>query len=341
VSRMADTSLIAGVVLAAGAATCYDGALALQVTGVRDTHDDEGLRIALLLSLLRNPRWVLAGFLAIAGWPLEIAALALAPLTVVQPTMSLGLVVLLILGAHMLHERVGPREIGATVAIGVGVAAIAVVAPHHTNHHPSLWKLLVVGGALLAIAGAPYLTRIRRPLLLASSAGAAYALSAITTKLITADGARGRYGFVALWVGLTVVVVGIGMLSEMTALQRSAATRVGPVIFVFQAVLPVLAAPFLVGETWSDPAITLLGLAVVAVGAAILSAAPPVADLVDASHAPSGSSGSSGASGRQLPDVDVAGQDLVEDRALADHPDLGGDALGADVVGVDDRDQLG
>jgi drug/metabolite transporter (DMT)-like permease len=281
---MAGDSLLIGVALAAAAATCYDGALALQATQARDTHEDEGLRIKLLLTLLREPRWVLAGFLGIAGWPLEIAAFAFAPLTVVQPTMSLGLVVLMILGSRLLHERVGPREIGATIAIGVGVGAIAAVAPHHHDEHVTLWKLAVVGGALLAIAAAPYVTRGRHPLLLAGSAGSAYALSAVMTKLITDDLGRGRWGFVAVWVALTVAIVAIGMLSEMTALQRDAATRVGPVIFVVQAVLPVLAAPFLVHETWSHPLVTLAALVVVAVGAAVLSAAPPVADLVGAGH---------------------------------------------------------
>lgn len=286
-SAMAGDSLLLGVVLAAGAAACYDGAVALQAADARETHDDDALRVSLLFKLMRKRRWMLGSLLALAGWPLQIGALALAPLTAVQPTMSLGLILLLFLGSRMLNERVGRIEIGATLAIATGVAAIALVAPAHTNPAVVLWKLAVVGGLLMVIAALPYLARARRrlPVLLTASAGAAYTLGAVATKLITDDAHRGRTAYVVAWVAITVGVTLIGMLSETTALQRSAATKVAPAIFVVQAVLPVLAAPLLVGERWQHPEVLLPALAVVALGAGVLGASRQVADLVGASHA--------------------------------------------------------
>jgi hypothetical protein len=102
-------SVAAGIALGAAAACCFDGAVALQALQARA---EPGL-----LGLLRRPRWLAATALAIAGWPLQIAALALAPLTVVQPALALGLVLLLALGVRLLGEPARPRDFAAAAAI--------------------------------------------------------------------------------------------------------------------------------------------------------------------------------------------------------------------------------
>src|SRR4051812_10153354 len=99
---MTAAELLGGIVLAAGAAACFDGAVALQAIEARAVPAARGA--GLLRSLLQRPRWLLATGLAVLGWPLQIAALALAPLTVVQPTLAVGLVLLLALGVRLLHE---------------------------------------------------------------------------------------------------------------------------------------------------------------------------------------------------------------------------------------------
>ncbi|MCW3004918.1 MAG: hypothetical protein JWQ20_4216, partial [Conexibacter sp.] len=111
---MAQGHVLAGIAAAAVAATCFDGAVLLQAREARDVDAEHALRLSLLRRLMARPRWVLGTALAVCGWPLQLVALSLAPITVVQPTLALGLVVLLVGGSRVLGERVDARDWGAT-----------------------------------------------------------------------------------------------------------------------------------------------------------------------------------------------------------------------------------
>src|SRR4051812_22526368 len=168
--------LLAGMACAAGAAACFDGAVAWQAIEARLLPRDEP---RLLLRLVRRPRWLAATALAALGWPLQIAALSLAPLTVVQPTLACGLIVLLILGTTVLGERVGVAEIGGAVAIIAGVAVLAWAAPERSTHTGGTLALAVTLGALAAISLLPFLLP-RSGRLSTLAAGAAFACTGLT-----------------------------------------------------------------------------------------------------------------------------------------------------------------
>src|SRR5207244_12321101 len=135
---------------AVGAAACYDTAYALQALEARRAPTRHALRVALLGHLARRPLWVGAIALSIAGWPLQLVALSLAPLTLVQPTLALGLLLLLALGVAILGERVGRREVAAVLLIVAGVAGIAAASPARSTHHAGASTLAPV----LALLGA-------------------------------------------------------------------------------------------------------------------------------------------------------------------------------------------
>src|SRR6185369_16479183 len=88
--------ILLGIVLGAAAACCFDGAVAIQALEARKAPG--------VVRLVKSPRWLAATALSIAGWPLQVAALAVAPLAIVQPSLALGLVLLLFLGVRMLGE---------------------------------------------------------------------------------------------------------------------------------------------------------------------------------------------------------------------------------------------
>jgi drug/metabolite transporter (DMT)-like permease len=292
-----DGRLAAGFALAALAAACYDAGLALQALEARRIPHDHALRPSLFARLARRRVWLAGTALSILGWPLQIAALALAPLTLVQPTLALGLLLLLWLGVAWLRERVGAREIAATTVVIAGVAALALVAPEHTDSHAGAVELAAALTAAGLVACAPYLPGARArvpPVLVMLAAGTAYAWSAFSSKLIADELAAGRPLWVAVWAAATALVAAVGLLSEMTALQRRPATRVAPVVFVAQAAVPVLLAPLLGGERWSDTpldgGVIVLALLAVAAGAAVLASSSAVSAMVDAAaHAPAAS----------------------------------------------------
>jgi drug/metabolite transporter (DMT)-like permease len=270
-----------GAAAACGASCLYNVGVALQALEARATDRDSGLRASLLRRLASRRRWLAGTFLNVLGWPLQAVALLLAPLSVVQPALAFGLLVLLAVGASRLGERVGSREVLSTLGIIAGVAALAALAPAASARHAGTWTTLAVLGGLGALALAPYVlrrgARIRGGVA-AAAAGLALAWSGLATKFVADALDHDAWRTVAAWTILTGLASGVGLLSEMTALQRAPATRVAPLVFCVQVAVPVALAPVLAAERLGhDPAstaATLAALAVVLAGAAGLLSSP-------------------------------------------------------------------
>ncbi|CAA9484860.1 MAG: hypothetical protein AVDCRST_MAG45-384, partial [uncultured Solirubrobacterales bacterium] len=184
-----------GVIGALLAATLYNGGIAIQALEAREAPASQALRPSLLAGLARRRRWVVGTLLVTAGWGLQAAALLVTPLTVVQPILAVGLIVLLVVGTRVLHERVGAREIAAVAAICVGLVALTLAAPRHTLTLASSPTLAVGLAALGGAALLPYLLGGlgRRPgVSVVLGAGLAYAWCGITTKLVADAAGRGE-----------------------------------------------------------------------------------------------------------------------------------------------------
>jgi drug/metabolite transporter (DMT)-like permease len=283
-----DGELALGFALAVTAACCYETGYALQAIEARRAPAEKALRPSLMTHLLTRPLWVGATALSLLGWPLQIAALAHAPLTLVQPTFALGLLLLLFLGVRVLGEHVGRREIAAVVLIIVSVGVFAWAAPRETGEVERGAGLVVALAALAAAAVAPYalalLRSARHPmLLLVASAGAADGMAAFVAKIVAQDIGDDALLAALAWVGLVAIVVLIGLTSESTALQGFPATRVAPSVLVMQIVIPVVLAPLVGGEGWGGTplggAVLVGALIAVAAGAGLLASSPAVARL--------------------------------------------------------------
>src|SRR5207247_6139783 len=152
-----------GILAAVAASAAYNVAIALQAMEARDVPEEHGLRLSLLLRLLQRPRWLAGAALNFTGWPLQTVALLLAPLTVVQPCLAAGLLLLMLIGARHLHEPVGRREVASIVAILAGVTVLTVASPARSNGDAGATTLVVVLGALGLVAVFPYLiSRLRQ-----------------------------------------------------------------------------------------------------------------------------------------------------------------------------------
>jgi drug/metabolite transporter (DMT)-like permease len=283
----ADQNVALGVLVAVGAAACYETSYAVQALEARSLDAGHALKASLLGRLVRRPRWLAAIALALGGCVLQVLALGLAPLTVVQPTLALGLLLLLYLSVRVLGERVGPRQVLAVVAISAGVAAMALAAPERTDSSAEGLGLILALGGLGVLTLAPFAVRGRGQVggpLLVLSAGAGDALAAFVAKLVSDELSNGRWlaalGF-AVAAGLALL---FALTSEMTALQSIAASRVAPIVLVMQVTIPVLLAPLVLGEDWSATplggGVILIGFALVAAGTAVIASSPAVSGLV-------------------------------------------------------------
>jgi FtsH-binding integral membrane protein len=283
--------LVLGIGAALGASAFYSLGIALQAVDAKQAPHEEHLRLALVRGLLKRARWLMGTGLSILGWPLQVLALGLAPLVVVQPALAAGLLVLLYFGRRMLGEHAGRSEHLATLAIVLGVAGAAVFAPPRSSSETAghlVITLVLLGLALASLL--PYLLRAfgrSRAELTMVCAGLAGGWSGVATKLASDDLFNHHQHLLvaALWGLSTAAASAVGVLSEMSALQSRPAIQVAPVVFVTQTVVPVALAPVLFGERFTA---TPLGgvplgvsLAVLIAGAALLARSPLLLALME------------------------------------------------------------
>lgn len=291
-----------GIAAAVGASVLYNASIALQALEVRDVDREHSLKPSLIAKLVQNRRWLGATALGLAGWPLEIVALLMAPLTVVQPCLACGLILLLGLGAKRLGEAPGWREWTAVGAIMLGVAGVAFAAPERTTDHAGTWAIALALGLVAIPIAAPYALRARFRLsppsgvvkvrsgtgiatLAIVSAGCGYAWTAIASKLLTDELAAGALLIAVAWLATAALSEGLALLSEMSALQHRAATHVAPIMFAVQVLVPVLLAPLIFGESWgSTPlggAVLVASMAVAVSGTVLLAGSNAVGAVIE------------------------------------------------------------
>lgn len=275
-----------GALAATVASVLFSAGLMLQSLEARDIPGEHSLRLSLIRQLLSRRRWIAGCLIMLAGFGFHVAALQLAPLSVVQPSLTAGLVVLIVAGAMHDRQPIHAREMLAVVAIALGVIGVTVTASQSAALSTSAWPLIVALTPLAAVAMAPYALglwpgphRRESGLTAILGAGAAYALTGLTTKLASDGMAAGRSLGVVLWLTLTACSAGLALLDQTTALQRREAKQVGAVIYVTPVVLPVLLAGLLLGARWptSNPgtAVLVVAIAAICAGSAFLSASRP------------------------------------------------------------------
>jgi hypothetical protein len=284
--------LALGILAAVGASVLYNTSIALQALEAREVSHEHSLRVSLIGKLVRNRKWLGATALGFLGWPLEIVALLLAPLTVVQPCLVSGLIVLLWLGTTRLGESPGRREYVAVAAILAGVAGVAWAAPERTTDHAGTAAIALALGLVAIPIAAPYVLRRRGSaigFLAVLSAGFGYAWTAISSKLLTDELAAGALLVAIAWLLTALASEGLALLSEMSALQQRPATHVAPVMFAIQVLVPVILAPLIFEERWSTTplggAALVAFMAVALAGTMLLAGSRAVGAVLDSAHA--------------------------------------------------------
>lgn len=280
--------MLLGLLIAVAASALFNVAVAVQALDARTLPRELALHVSLLRRLVRRRRWRIGMGLAVAGWPLHTAALGLAPLTAVQPALAAGLLILLVVAARTLGERVGSREVVAVLLIVAGEAGVAWAAPDRSGTHTHGAGLAAVLVVLGAVALFPYVFRRRGAtygFAAVMSAGVAFALSGFVTKLVSDDLSSGAIFTAWLWADLVGAAAVIGVLSENSAFQTRPASQVAPLVFSAQTVLPVLLAPLVGGEDWGDTplggAAVIIALAAVVAGVVLIARSRAVGSLIE------------------------------------------------------------
>ncbi len=244
--------LALGLLLAIASTACDNLGVVLQASEARRQPPELALRLGLVVRLARRRVWLIGGTLILAGFVLQTAALTQAPLTVVQPAIALGLVVLVLASARVLGQRPTVAQLAAITVLGGAVAGVALLSPQ-TESDPGASSLLAIGGVALLIAAGPYALHARTGrnvsvAALALGAGAGYAGVALLMKAFAESLADGD------WLALTLLGPGMallggsGFLLEETALSVGRATTVTPLILLLQVGAPVALDIVLFGQ---------------------------------------------------------------------------------------------
>jgi drug/metabolite transporter (DMT)-like permease len=148
---------------------------------------------------LFRSRWFALGWMvAVGAWGLHVAALALAPLSIVQAVLSGGLVFLAVLAERYFGFHLGRRQWVGLVITAAGLVVIGLTSGSHAGKPPgyALAALIVVECTVLLLATglATFSSRFGfgpagEGMLLGVAAGALFGVSDIALKYLT-DAAR-------------------------------------------------------------------------------------------------------------------------------------------------------
>jgi drug/metabolite transporter (DMT)-like permease len=250
------------VLVALASALAYAVASVLQQRAAAAQPSERSLRLALVLSLARQPLWLIGMVASGVGLLLQLMALDRGSLTVVQPLLVCGLIFALPINAIGVQRRgLTRREWLAAAAVTAGIALfVASAGPGggKPDASPLGWAVVVgVVTAILVLAAvvARSVGGPTRALVLAAAAGAANALSAAFTKSV-AHGAAAAMGGGLLHVA--------AVLAARWSVYALAVSLVVVVVFVQSA---YQAGPI----SWSLPALTAVNpVAAVLIGVTVL-----------------------------------------------------------------------
>lgn len=224
-----------------------------------------------------DARW-LGGLAATGvGWVLFVQATALGDISLVQPLMSAGDLVLVLLAVAFLGERLGRAEWAgvATIVGGAVLLAAGAGTPRAaTLAAGPLMQLLLVA----AIAGAVLLAWARRgpdvesPL--AGVVGLAFGCGAVLTKALTAGHAELGAGLLTDPILYGVVAANaVGLVLLQIAFRRGRAAVVVPLQLAVASLLTVAGGVWVFGEQVS--ALRVAGVLLVIAGTAMLHRGRP------------------------------------------------------------------
>jgi multidrug transporter EmrE-like cation transporter len=237
--------------------------------------------LASAVALFRSPMFALGCVVATTSWGFHVAALALAPISLVQSVIAGGLVLVTVLADRVFGHDVSRREwIGvALTAAGLAVLAATLEGAGDSAHADyGGWELgLYVGLATLA-GLALVVLRGAGGLALAVSAGLLWAGSDVTIKALS--GKTGDLGAAVLVHPFALVIL---VLSLVGLLVSARSLQIGPVVPVIALTsttanaLTIAAGPVVFGEPLPEEPLALalrLGAFALVIGAATMT--PPV-----------------------------------------------------------------
>ena len=224
------------------------------------------------VSTLRHPLW-LGGILAdVGGLALQVLALHLGALTVVQPLLLSAVLFSLVVAHWIAGTRISRRELvlGAVLVVSVAgflaVSGAASAEPGPTDRPSAAWasalSLAVVIGCVVAARRVTHRSvRLRlAPALLGIAVGTIYAGTAALIKACTKVAEHGLLALVASWQLYALVAAGaLGLFLAQMAFQAGPLAASLPATATVDPLVSVLLGIFVFDEQLRQGAFPVLG----------------------------------------------------------------------------------
>ncbi len=182
-------------------------------------------------------KWFSIGMaVATASWALHVAALALAPMSVIQVSLAAGVVLIAVMADRIFGFHVGPRQWLGLMATGIGLVVLGLTLPAMHGAHSQFSQAAMISfeAGLFGIGGLLIMgPRIGGPaehhgIMLGAAAGILFGVSDTSIKALT--GIVGAHGPLAVllspWLAVAVLASIIAFYASARGLQDGDAVPV-------------------------------------------------------------------------------------------------------------------
>jgi drug/metabolite transporter (DMT)-like permease len=186
-------------------------------------------------ALFRSKWFALGMLVAVGAWGLHVAAMAMAPLSLVQAVISGGLVFLTVLAERVFGFKVGRRQWMGVGLTALGLVLLAVTLPTAGGSHSTYSTAAMIAfeagllaiGTLLVMSHKLGARHEHHGVLLGVASGILFGVSDVAIKALTGEiGLHGIGGLLSPWLITCVVASVIAFFASARGLQKGEAVPV-------------------------------------------------------------------------------------------------------------------
>jgi len=178
--------------------------------------------------LFRSKWWTIGFLVALVAWTLHVAALALAPISLVQAVISGGLVFLAVLADRFFGFQLGRREWIGVALTALGLAFLGLTVEQGSTGSHSSYSIsgmvafeggMIFIGSLLLLSHRVERIRHQHGVLLGAAAGILFGVSDVSIKALTGTVPGDVLSIISPWAGVAIVASIAAFYASARALQ--------------------------------------------------------------------------------------------------------------------------
>jgi drug/metabolite transporter (DMT)-like permease len=241
---------------------------------------------------LFRSKWFTIGLLvAVGAWVLHVAALALAPLSIVQAVLSGGLVFLAVLAERYFGFHLGRRQWIGLLVTAAGLVVIGITSGSEEGEAPDYapaaliaveCAVLVLATGLAILSGRHSALRAREGMLLGVAAGALFGVSDIALKYLTNAVENGVLEILSPWSVAALIASVVAFYASARSLQLGPGVEVIALTSVAANLIAIVGGILVFRESIGtgplEITVRMLAFCLVIAGAALIPAPVRAAD---------------------------------------------------------------